>query len=863
MSRAGDLRNITATGTASEDNYVLTYDDASKKVSLEAAAGGDVVDDTTPQLGGNLDVNGKSIVSTGMAEIDITSDGVLDLNANNGNVDITSIGGSVFLAGDTGDMKFTNTYNGVFQFKDTANNSNNGPIIELFRDPPSGTMDGYNIGTIDFVATNTSNTTPHVYARMYVEADDGSNNTEDGSIRFRMSSSGTEAFNRSDTMILKHELVSINGKVGIGSSTISPSDYYAKDLVVGAADEGGITIVNGTTEQGYLMFADGTGGSPDARFRGYIGYDHNIEHMQMTSGGILKFLVNNTTQAMTVDTSGRLTVGSIGTDTTLSGGQPALQVTGSGFNGYMAAVRRDTSQYSSGIILAKSRSSTADNFTALADNDQIGGIIFIGDDGTDLDTYGATIQAEVNGTPAVNNMPTDLIFSTNPGTNTVTERMRILKGGNVGIGDTNPGDLLTVSKTASDHTSAAISIQNTQSGGYGGRLNFVSTRGSTQVIAAYIGTDGMENWSDVANTSSNLKFYTVNDGTLAERMRIRSNGNVGIGTTSPAEPLDVQGADSGIIVRSAVANRPHIKLINGTTNMLQLSANGTYGAIGDGTDANRYMSFKDGKVGINTTSANFNLDVNGGMRVMNAGNDAYGQLYIQATGTGDAQIAFVTTANGRSIYVDQNDGNKMRFSTGWGKGVAYKEMVIDNDANLICGGGTKEGRGITLYGSGGNGFYSVTTGTSFYCITNHNLSSSTGTISTFYNDSTYCGGITISSTNQTNYQSGSDYRLKENIVDMADGATAILKQLRPRTFNFKSDPSNTIDGFIAHEVEGIVDNAVSGTKDEVYDEAGADDNPNVNVGDPKYQGIDPGKMVPLLVKTIQELEARITQLESE
>ena len=97
---------------------------------------------------------------------------------------------------------------------------------------------------------------------------------------------------------------------------------------------------------------------------------------------------------------------------------------------------------------------------------------------------------------------------------------------------------------------------------------------------------------------------------------------------------------------------------------------------------------------------------------------------------------------------------------------------------------------------------------------------------------------------------------------MADGATAILKQLRPRTFNFISSPESTIEGFVAHEVEGIVDNAVSGIKDEVYDEAGAEDNPNVDVGDPKYQGIDPAKLVPLLVKTIQELEARITQLES-
>jgi hypothetical protein len=164
----------------------------------------------------------------------------------------------------------------------------------------------------------------------------------------------------------------------------------------------------------------------------------NMDMLAASSGGwigtqtnhSLNFQTNNT-EAMRIDSSGRLTVSSIGTDTTLSGGQPGLQVTGSGFNGYMAAVRRDSSVYSSGLLLAKSRNSTADNFTVLQDNDKIGSIIFIGDDGTDLDTYGAMIQAEVNGTPSNNNMPTDLIFSTNSGTSTTTERMRIDKQGRV------------------------------------------------------------------------------------------------------------------------------------------------------------------------------------------------------------------------------------------------------------------------------------------------------------------------------------------------------------------------------------------------------------------------------------------------
>jgi hypothetical protein len=78
-----------------------------------------------------------------------------------------------------------------------------------------------------------------------------------------------------------------------------------------------------------------------------------------------------------------------------------------------------------------------------------------------------------------------------------------------------------------------------------------------------------------------------------------------------------------------------------------------------------------------------------------------------------------------------------------------------------------------------------------------------------------------------------------------------LKQLKPARFNFKIDADKTVDGFLAHEVSSIVPEAISGTKDEVD----AD-------GNPIYQGIDQSKIVPLLMKTIQELEARITTLEN-
>ena len=111
---------------------------------------------------------------------------------------------------------------------------------------------------------------------------------------------------------------------------------------------------------------------------------------------------------------------------------------------------------------------------------------------------------------------------------------------------------------------------------------------------------------------------------------------------------------------------------------------------------------------------------------------------------------------------------------------------------------------------------------------------------------------TITSTGGgTNYNSASDYRLKENVNYDWD-ATTRLKQLKPARFNWINDETNTlIDRFLAHEVEDVVSHAVRGTKDAV------DEN-----GDVEPQSIDQSKLVPLLVKTIQELEARITTLEN-
>jgi hypothetical protein len=170
---------------------------------------------------------------------------------------------------------------------------------------------------------------------------------------------------------------------------------------------------------------------------------------------------------------------------------------------------------------------------------------------------------------------------------------------------------------------------------------------------------------------------------------------------------------------------------------------------------------------------------------------------------------------------------------------------VDSEGNLLIGTTTKETTGTTFYGSTANGFYIKTTGTCGYLIG----PSGAGTFLSLYADSTAVGNISTNGST-TAYNTSSDYRLKESVTYDFD-ATTRLKQLKPARFNFIADADTTVDGFLAHEVQSVVPEAITGTHNEVDDD-----------GNPVMQGIDQSKLVPLLVKTIQELEARITALEN-
>ncbi|QIN96876.1 hypothetical protein [Synechococcus phage S-N03] len=114
---------------------------------------------------------------------------------------------------------------------------------------------------------------------------------------------------------------------------------------------------------------------------------------------------------------------------------------------------------------------------------------------------------------------------------------------------------------------------------------------------------------------------------------------------------------------------------------------------------------------------------------------------------------------------------------------------------------------------------------------------------------TFVGSVSAGNSS-TQFNTSSDYRLKENVVAITDGISR-LKQLQPKRFNFIIEAGKTVDGFIAHEAQAVVPEAVTGEKDAVDDK-----------GNPVHQGIDQSKLVPLLTAALQEAVAKIETLEA-
>ena len=300
---------------------------------------------------------------------------------------------------------------------------------------------------------------------------------------------------------------------------------------------------------------------------------------------------------------------------------------------------------------------------------------------------------------------------------------------------------------------------------------------------------------------------------------------------------------------------------------LDVSGAFTSQGIDDNADATAITIDSSEQIGIGTASP---LDL---VHIKEANGTATStQLMLQNTnsGSGSAGIGFQVSSDGEtSSYVPKSAILFERTSSN-GRGVL--KFMSDNvdDTNPFSAGDevmriTRDGNllvnktNTTEYTSGcifrGNNASVISADNDALIVWADNVTANTGGTKGHIlfkrgTNAALVGSIT-SSTSATAYNTSSDYRLKEN-VDYTFDATTRLKQLRPCRFNFIADADTTVDGFLAHEVSSVVPEAISGDKD------ATDDDGNIVA-----QGIDQSKLVPLLVKTIQELEARITALEGE
>jgi hypothetical protein len=626
------------------------------------------------------------------------------------------------------------------------------------------------------------------------------------------------------------------GLVGIGTS----SPAYKLDVVGGVVAAGNGTIVGG------------------------ISYSTRPE-IGAISNHPLGLITNNTTQ-MLIDTSGNVGIGTSspaqkvdvqGTGDTVvniqtnTSGSPILNLSAAGSDS--ANIRFDRSNNT--LRFDISSVANALNLTN-AGNVGIGTATPQGD---------LEIQSKTTGTDAVISLTAagtrryQIKALTSVGAlafvdeSLATERMRIDSSGNVGVGTSAPSQKLT-----------AV-----------GNVKIAGAQASNVARAILTRTD--TSWS--INNETDLRFYTGSGDTDTPSTLVAamtSSGNVGIGTSAPSAPLTVnnQTDNSTVAVFHAGGGTPDrglkVSTFSSTNNNagVLLDAQTTIGgaALALGTAGTERMRITSaGSVGIGTSSPSAALDIEG------LGNTVAAHIFTSDNvSNATASLVFGTTPGTRSKasiqMVNVNTGNAegaLAFSTNSGASLAER-MRVDGAGNLLVGttsiGGTGSIRGLTIGGGTvaniGASFGSVGALYRYNSVNENgwgwwNERDAGGTVQRFYATSSFTlvGSISVTAS-ATAYNTSSDHRLKEDVQPMV-GSVDRLMALKPVNFAWKADGSR-VDGFLAHEAQEVVPEAVTGEKDAVDKD-----------GKPEYQGIDQSKLVPLLTAALQEALARIETLEAD
>jgi hypothetical protein len=432
----------------------------------------------------------------------------------------------------------------------------------------------------------------------------------------------------------------------------------------------------------------------------------------------------------------------------------------------------------------------------------------------------------------------------NDANNSYNVLMHLDYDGNVGIGTSSPSNKLDVAGNVSLATYSGTSENQTILA----QNDYGQMRAGIRSGIPYIGSI----------SALDFALYTGN----TERMRIDSSGNVGIGNSNPSAFNSLGATDKLVIGDSTDSN---LTLFGTTYGSLAFADSDTssstaqYAGLIQYYHTNNSMQFYTssteamridslGRVGIGETSPSGSLHIK-------KSSDTADLILESSGGSGREYLIGSRTDGSLNVYDVTGSTERMRIDSSGNLNVAKTSSSMTTAG---CRLGANGGSEIVSQGNNNVPLKVASADDTYIALVE------------FYTASgTQCGYI-LGNGSAVSLVSNSDYRLKENIVDLT-GALDRVNQLQPKIFNFIADETNTlVDGFLAHEVQDIVPEAITGEKDAVKEEeyeitpAVLDDDGNVVteavIGTrevPEYQGIDQSKLVPLLTKAIQELSDKV------
>jgi hypothetical protein len=341
-------------------------------------------------------------------------------------------------------------------------------------------------------------------------------------------------------------------------------------------------------------------------------------------------------------------------------------------------------------------------------------------------------------------------------------------------------------------------------------------------------------------------------------MRIDSSGNVGIGTSSPSQKLHVVGAQLTVPAAGWSAGQIAYNYLGDTNGGIKATNGGNVNVFAyngfdvtvNGVSPVTAMTITAGAdVGIGTSSPGSKLDVNGTIWAR-ASAGAIGMDVIGRSADNGGQIRFLNNTASTVLGTLATYGNDVALLNNT---AAYSLLLgtngterarIDSSGNLLVGTTSSSyGGRFVVIKNGGDVIYSAQTASGGYCYKS-NAANNGGTYfhMEFQENGTARGSISSNGT-VVLYNTTSDVRLKDNIEN-ADDASSLIDAIKVRKFDWKSDGSHQRHGFIAQELVEVAPEAVSQPED-----------PD------GMMAVDYSKLVPMLVKELQSVRARLAELE--